>query len=125
MAYDTPFEFLNSDEVAYLTSYNVPADKSHYLDCLAAMHDELIEHSSIPNHSRFPRKERQSLLHTYGKLQNNRIRDNAETNISTAQQLSIQARSQMISSYVSRTLVDRYIDALLEQYRILKNPRIP
>ena len=125
MAYDTPFKFLNSDEVAYLTSYNVPDDKSVYLDCLAVMHDEVTDHSSVSNHSRFRRKERQSLLHAYGKLQNNGVRDNAETNISTAQQLSIQARSQMISSYVSRTLVDRYIEALLEQYRILKNPRIP
>lgn len=125
MTYDTPFQFLNRDEVGYLTSYNVPDDKAVYLDCLALMHDEVIEHSSASRPSQFDRKERQPLLQSYSMIQNSGVRDNVESNISIAQQLSIQARSHMIDGHLSRSLVDRFIAALLEQYRILKKRSIP
>ena len=125
IAYDTPFAFLDSDEVAYLASGNFPDDTSVYLDCLALMHDEVIEQSSGLNHSQFRRQQRQSLLTEYTMLQNSSIRDKVGTNILIAKQLSIHTRSQLISSYLSRTLADLYIDAVLEQYRILKNARIP
>ena len=125
MTYDTPFEFLNSDEVAFLTSPNAPDERSVYLDCLALMHDEVIEQSSGFNHSQFRRQERQAFLRDYTMLPNSGIRDKVKTNISIAKQLSLQARSQMISLYLSRTLADLYIDALLEQYRILQSARFP
>jgi hypothetical protein len=129
MAFNKPFAFLKAEEVRYLTDSDHRQDREVYVDCLAFMHDLLTDLGTIPNQPRFDIKEiRRSYkraVEDFSKHAQN-IRLNVEVNFKTGIDLHSEITAfHNVGSYTSRTLADKFIDDLLEQYRVIRYPKIP
>jgi hypothetical protein len=129
MAFDKPFEFLKVEQVRYLIDSDNKRDREIYVDCLAFMHDLLSNLGTTPDQPRFDTREiRRSYkraLEDFGKPAQD-IRLNVEVNFKIGTDLHNEITvNHNVSNYVSRTLADKFVDDLLEQYRVIRYPKLP
>lgn len=124
MAYNDPFAFLNPGEVRYLADSDHRRDREIYIDCLALIHDLLTGLGTTPSEPMFDDKEvgrnyRGAVQAFAGQAQD--VRFNVEVNFKTGKALHDGAtKFHNVPAFVYRTLVDKFIDDLLEQYRVIR-----
>lgn len=129
MAFNKPFAFLKAEQVRHLTDSDNRKDREVYVDCLTFMHDLVTGLGTTPDQPRFDIKEiRRSYKQAVEDFAQHAqdIRSNVEVNFKTGTDLHSEITTfHNIPSYTSRTLVDKFIDDLLEQYRVIRYPKVP
>jgi hypothetical protein len=128
MAFNTPYEFLSPNDIFYLSHTNNQSDRLFYIDCLALLDDLLTSFSSSPDHWIFPpEKNKEDVMESLSNLSWRDLQDNLKKNLSTAWDLyeELNSSNRSVTSFTARSLADKFLNDLLEQYLLIRYSRVP
>jgi len=127
MTYDTPFSLLDQGAVQLLSDPQHDYLKMIYIDCLAMLHDVLSDYRPRPQHSVFANLgqsiDQETIRSHAADLQRDAgvVLENVLFNTEIAFDLRQEAISPTrVTGDEACHFVDKYLDTLLNQYKILQ-----
>ncbi|MFL6214212.1 MAG: hypothetical protein ACJ74J_10025 [Blastocatellia bacterium] len=131
MAYEPifqkPFVYLPDEEIYSLANPQHIAPRRIYLDCLSLLNDMLVEFCSTPSQPQLGFQDIRKLLIDYLNMLVI-LRPSLHENLISNKEIAFDLREEFsrptrtVTSYQAHLYVDRYIDDLLKQYRLLRYP---